>query len=256
MKKIIGIVVLLMLMVPAISAININNYTEKSTIEEDIKITIYKTPGSLGVNIDFENTGETTLTDVDWDFRYKAVVTGTGLLIREKLQKGTFDEIGSGETITLKFRPFIGQTKSPIGFGNLYMNASAKVNDETVRTQKRAFLLGVFIVMYKETYMDISPQEAYDKYLSGDFDLIIDVVGLDIYNTGHLPGAVNYVWANGELQNKIPDLDPTWTYLVYCHTDPPSTASAQLLVNAGFENIYRLEGNIGAWRDAGYPIET
>ena len=136
------------------------------------------------------------------------------------------------------------------------MNASVEVNGMSVRTQQRAFLFGFIILMYKDTYMDIKPAEAYEKYLNNDFDLIIDVVGLDIYNTGHLPGAVNYVWADGTLKNKIPDLDPSWTYLVYCHTDPPSTASAQLLVDSGFEHIYRLEGNIGAWRDAGYPIET
>jgi len=89
-----------------------------------------------------------------------------------------------------------------------------------------------------------------------EFDLVIDVVGLDIYSLGHLPGAVNYVWADGTLNSKIPTLDPNWTYLVYCHTDPPSTASAQALVDAGIKDVYRLEGNYRAWVNAGYPVET
>jgi rhodanese-related sulfurtransferase len=25
--------------------------------------------------------------------------------------------------------------------------------------------------------------------------------------------------------------------------------------DAGFKNVYRLEGNFGAWEDAGYPVE-
>ena len=104
--------------------------------------------------------------------------------------------------------------------------------------------------------MDIKPAEAYERWQNNEFELIIDVVGLDIYSLGHLPGAVNYVWADGTLTSMIPELDPTWTYLVYCHTDPPSTDSAQTMVNAGFENVYRLEGNYAAWKNAGYPIET
>jgi rhodanese-related sulfurtransferase len=104
--------------------------------------------------------------------------------------------------------------------------------------------------------MDIRPKEAYERWFNDEFDMIIDVVGLDIYSLGHLPGAENYVWADGTLNEMIPTLNQTWTYLVYCHTDPPSTASAQAMVNAGFEHIYRLEGNYKAWNDAGYPIET
>jgi 3-mercaptopyruvate sulfurtransferase SseA len=33
-------------------------------------------------------------------------------------------------------------------------------------------------------------------------------------------------------------------------------AGAQKLVDSGFTNVYRLEGNYAAWVDAGYPVET
>jgi rhodanese-related sulfurtransferase len=32
-------------------------------------------------------------------------------------------------------------------------------------------------------------------------------------------------------------------------------AGAQLMVDDGFNNVYRLEGNYGAWTDAGYTVE-
>jgi len=261
-KKIIGVLVFFILTVPVISTVGMFNTNENKeeidtqNIEEDLTIVIYQAPGFFGVNLDITNEGTTTLNNVEWSFRTKAAITGTGIFIREKLRMGTIDEITAGETVTLEFRPFNQQSRSPIGLGNLYMNASAEVNGMSVRTQQRAFLFGFIIFSYKDTYMDIKPTETYEKYLNNDFDLIIDVVGLDIYSLGHLPGAVNYVWADGTLKNKIPDLDPSWTYLVYCHTDPPSTASAQLLVDSGFEHIYRLEGNYAAWKNAGYPIET
>jgi thiosulfate sulfurtransferase len=261
-KKMIGPMVLIMLMLPAISAIGANNINndntelQKLTIEENLDVVIYKPPISIGVNLDVINNGGTTLNNIKWSFRSKASITGTGIFMREKLQEGTIDELAPGEKVTIEFRPFGKETKSPFGLGNLYMNASAEVEGVSVRTQQRAVILGFFLISYRDTYMDIKPEEAYERYLNNEFDLIIDVVGLDIYSLGHLPGAVNYVWADGTLNSKIPELNSSWTYLVYCHTDPPSTASAQLLINSGFEHIYRLEGNFAAWKNEGYPVET
>ena len=35
----------------------------------------------------------------------------------------------------------------------------------------------------------------------------------------------------------------------------PAMAGAQLMEDAGFKNVYRLEGNYGAWVDAGNDVE-
>ncbi len=261
-KKIIGSIVFFMLLSYVISAIGSyntdknNQEIETQNFEGGLSIVIYSAPLYFGVNIDVENTGETTLNNVEWSVRSKAAITATGIFLNEKLQEGIIEQIEPGEKATLNFRPFNPNTKSPIGLGNLYMNASASADGMSVRTQQRALILGFFLIMYRDTYMDIKPAEAYERWQNNEFDLIIDVVGLDIYSLGHLPGAVNYIWADGTLKDKISELDPSWTYLVYCHTDPPSTDSAQALVKAGFEKVYRLEGNYAAWKDAGYPIET
>ena len=50
-------------------------------------------------------------------------------------------------------------------------------------------------------------------------------------------------------------MDKTKAYLVYCHSDSPAMAGAQLMEDDGFENVYRLEGNYGAWADAGFAVE-
>jgi len=258
-KKIIGAIIFLMLAIPTISALDKsenNEYLPTKNLEDELFIDLYPAPVFFGVNMDIENKGATTLNNVTWSFRTKASISGTGIFIREKFQEGLIDTIEPNETKTIKFRPFSKVTKSPLGLGNLYMNASAEADGLSVRTQKRAVILGFFLLMYRDTYMDIRPKEAYERWLNNEFDMIIDVVGLDIYKLGHLPGAENYVWADGTLNEMIPTLNQTWTYLVYCHTDPPSTASAQAMVNAGFKHIYRLEGNYKAWKDAGYPVET
>jgi len=268
MKKIVvGMLVFTLLFIPILSAIGtnnqkiglekliINNYTKENVSDEIISARLYPAAAFVGVNIDVTNTGTEIIENVDWNFRTKAAIFGTGFLIKEKIRKGMIEEIQPGETKTIKFRPFNAIAPSPIGFGNLYLNSTVQSSDIFVRTQQRAMLLLLFLVDFKDTYIDIPPPEAYSMYQNGTFDLIIDVVGLGIYQAGHLPAAVNYVWADGTLNDMIPTLDKNSTYLVYCHTDPPSTASAQALVNAGIKNTYRLEGNYRAWVDAGYPVE-
>ena len=208
------------------------------------------------MNLYIENNGAIKLNNVEWSFRSKVSITGTGIFINEKKQMGIINEIGVGEKITLKFRFLTSETKSPIGLGNLYMNASVKINDIYVRTQQKAAIISFWLIIFIDTYNDIKPDEAYERWQNEEFDLIIDVVGLDIYSLGHLPGAVNYVWADSTLNSKISELDSSLTYLIYYHSDPPSTASAQALVDADFKHVYRLEGNFIAWKNAGYPVET
>lgn len=235
-----------------------NDNQPRSTLqsEDDITISFSKAPLFLGVNIEIQNSGNETYQDVKWSFRAKPQISGTGLIYKDQIRSGVIDQLGANERVSIPLRPLNKQTPSPFGLGMFYMNASVTTSDAFYRSSQICWLVFLFIVNLKPTYMDIPPAEAYSLYENGTFDLIIDVVGLNIYNLGHLPGAVNYIWADGTLNKTIPTLDKNLTYLVYCHTDPPSTASAQALVNAGFPYVYRLEGNYRAWADAGYPVET
>ena len=93
-----------------------------------------------------------------------------------------------------------------------------------------------------------------DAFIS-PYETIFDVSPL--YSKGHLLFASN---ANGgaggtSLSELIEGMDNTKSYLVYCHADSPAIAGAQLMEDAGFENVYRLEGNFGSWVDAGFDVE-
>lgn len=103
------------------------------------------------------------------------------------------------------------------------------------------------------TYVDISPAEAKELIDQNPDLIIIDVS--PHYAQGHLPGAVHYYLGDGSLDEAIPTLDKNKTYLVYCHVDSVARQGAQKLIDSGFQNVYRLEGNYSAWVDAGYPIE-
>lgn len=102
-------------------------------------------------------------------------------------------------------------------------------------------------------YMDVTPLEA--KLLIDDNPSLVIIDVSPLWADGHIPGAVNHPVGDGSLDAAIPTLDKKGMYLVYCHGDGPSIAGAQKLIDAGFENVYRLEGNYGAWVAAGYDIE-
>jgi rhodanese-related sulfurtransferase len=117
-------------------------------------------------------------------------------------------------------------------------------------------LYGNYGAWDKISFVDIAADEVKSKIDAGDFTAIFDVS--PHYTAGHLPGATN-ANANADgtnLSELIEGMDKTKSYLVYCHADFPAISGAQLMEDAGFENVYRLEGNFGAWVNAGYDVEN
>lgn len=102
-------------------------------------------------------------------------------------------------------------------------------------------------------YMDITPERAYMMMIDMPELIIVDVS--PIYGNGHIKGAVSAYVGDGTLDMMMKKWDKEATYLVYCHTDEASMLGAQKLIDAGFENVYRLQGNYEAWVEAGYPVE-
>lgn len=128
--------------------------------------------------------------------------------------------------------------------GYLYFNRSQPQKNISENTQQ---------TMVVEGYKNVSPEES-KKLIADNPELIIIDVSPN-YEKGHLPGAVSYYIGDGSLEKAIPQLDKEATYLVYCHVDSVSIQGAQALIDAGFTNVYRLEGNYSAWVEAGYEIE-
>jgi rhodanese-related sulfurtransferase len=103
-------------------------------------------------------------------------------------------------------------------------------------------------------FMNVSPAEALELINNNPDLIIIDVS--DAWDEGHLPGALSFPLADGSFESAIPTWNMDSKYLIYCHGDSPAITAAQMLVDAGFEHVYRLEGNYGGWVDAGYDIEV
>ena len=137
------------------------------------------------------------------------------------------------------------------GSGCLNQNVSPPVDNGTPATETNSPNLPT--ANPSLSYTDLDPSAAYNLIMN-----TADLVILDVsprYDKGHLPGAINHYIGDGSLDQAIPGLDKTKTYLVYCHVDAASIPGAQKLVDAGFTKVYRLQGNYGPWLESGYPIE-
>jgi len=116
-------------------------------------------------------------------------------------------------------------------------------------------LEGNFGAWDQVSFTDIAASLVKSKIDAGDFEAIFDVSPM--FSTSHIPGATNAKGSGGgtDLSELIEGMDKTKSYLVYCHSDSPAMAGAQLMEDAGFKKVYRLEGNFGAWLDAGYDVD-
>lgn len=81
--------------------------------------------------------------------------------------------------------------------------------------------------------------------------LIVDVRSEQEYSQRHLMGAVNIPLS--DLHNRIQEFDRSLVVLVYCDSGRRSPQACLLFANAGFTNVYNMEGGITAWINSGYP---
>jgi len=85
--------------------------------------------------------------------------------------------------------------------------------------------------------------------------LVLDVREAADYEKGHMLNARNI--ALGELQARAAELEKhkAKPLIVVCDNGNRSGRAATALRKQGFEQVFTLSGGIGAWRQAGLPLE-
>ena len=85
------------------------------------------------------------------------------------------------------------------------------------------------------------------------------VITLDVrtpgeYAEGHLEGAQLIDFQSGNFENEISSLDKNATYAVYCRSGNRSGQAVKVMHDAGFHNVYNLNGGVIDWANAGFPL--
>lgn len=79
---------------------------------------------------------------------------------------------------------------------------------------------------------------------------VIDVRTPAEFEAGHLPNAININVEDPAFAEQIAQLDTTGTYAIYCRSANRSRVAEEIMLGAGFENVFGLEGGVTAL-DAG-----
>lgn len=109
---------------------------------------------------------------------------------------------------------------------------------------------------------NVTVEEA--KKMIGKEDVfILDVRTPSEFNSSHIEGATLIPVANAFgsnlsqdnlLEARVDEVPRNKKILVYCRSGHRSTSASKILVNAGYSQVYNMEGGISAWTGAGYPV--
>jgi rhodanese-related sulfurtransferase len=85
------------------------------------------------------------------------------------------------------------------------------------------------------------------------------VVTLDVrtpaeFAEGYIKGARLIDFQSGNFENEIATLDKNATYAVYCRSGNRSGQAVKVMQDAGFTNVFNMNGGVIEWANAGLPL--
>jgi phage shock protein E len=101
--------------------------------------------------------------------------------------------------------------------------------------------------------LNLSVKEFSEK-IAEEGVVILDVRTPAEYAEGYLEGAINIDFYGEDFKIEIDSLDKLSTYAIYCRSGNRSGQTATMMQNAGFHDVYNLDGGITDWADAGMPM--
>ncbi len=117
----------------------------------------------------------------------------------------------------------------------------------TVTTENRTETGQLIIEELADTnvYKSVDAQ-AFEEAMTGQF-LLLDVRTKYEYESGHIDGAV--LIPHNELSDRLDEIKGYDKVLVYCASGNRSVAASQILINAGFKEVYNLAEGYAEWQD-------
>ena len=98
---------------------------------------------------------------------------------------------------------------------------------------------------------EISIDAAYELYL--DKVAFLDVRTPEEWNAAHVPGST--LLPLDDLADRVGELPRDLELVVYCRTGNRSAEAARILLEAGFSDVYSMDGGLSDWIEAGYEVD-
>jgi rhodanese-related sulfurtransferase len=103
--------------------------------------------------------------------------------------------------------------------------------------------------------VDLSVTE-FSKKVAEAGVITLDVRTPGEFMSGFIKGAKNIDFQSGNFETEIAALDKNATYAVYCRSGNRSGQAVKVMHDAGFHNVYNLNGGVIDWSNAGMPLVT
>jgi rhodanese-related sulfurtransferase len=103
------------------------------------------------------------------------------------------------------------------------------------------------------TNMNVSE---FSKKITESGVVVLDVRTPGEFAEGYIEGAQNIDFQSGNFENEIAALDKNVTYAVYCRSGNRSGQAAKIMHDAGFHEVYNLDGGVIDWANEGMLLVT
>ena len=111
------------------------------------------------------------------------------------------------------------------------------------------------VTAFAGEYPDISVSDL-KKAIEEKKAVVIDVNGKSSYEKGHIPGAIDFSTAKGDLAKALPE-DKNALVVAYCGGPTCSAykSAATAAEKLGYKNVKHLSAGISGWKAAGEKLE-
>lgn len=94
----------------------------------------------------------------------------------------------------------------------------------------------------------------FSKKITEPGVVILDVRTPGEVAEGYIEDAQNIDFQSGSFENEIAALNKDVTYAVYCRSGNRSGQAVKIMHDAGFHDVYNLEGGVIDWVNQGMPL--
>lgn len=94
----------------------------------------------------------------------------------------------------------------------------------------------------------------FSKKITESGVVILDVRTPGEFAEGYIEGAQMIDFQGGSFETEIASLDKDVTYAVYCRSGNRSGQAVKIMQDAGFGNLFNLEGGVIDWANQGMPL--
>jgi rhodanese-related sulfurtransferase len=119
-----------------------------------------------------------------------------------------------------------------------------------------AFALAFAASVYAAEFPTITIGDLKSSLASSQKIVLLDANGTDSWQSGHIPGAIDFVANQDRLASVLPK-DKNTLIVAYCGNPscPAYRAAATAAEKLGYKNVKYLAAGIMGWKDAGEKTE-